>query len=287
LAGTRLILDLHDLMPEFYAARFNSSMSNWLVRLVIWQERLSCGFADHVITVSEHWRQTLIKRGMPAGKCSVIMNVADDRIFYRSENDAPHARQDATFRLIYHGTIVQRYGLDLAIQAIALVRAEIPHIHLLIVGKGDYVESLAQMKQALKLDGQVTICDQLRPAEELPALIRAADAGIVPYRNDPFTDGLLPTKLMEYAALGVPAIASRTTAIESYFANTMVELFEPGDANALAASIRALHDCPDRLAELAQGSGKFNERYNWANIGGQYVALVRQSDGSGAFSTVI
>lgn len=64
LLGTAIILDLHDLMPEFYAGRFRETDSI-AARLIRWQEQIACRFADHVITVSEHWRQTLIRRGVP------------------------------------------------------------------------------------------------------------------------------------------------------------------------------------------------------------------------------
>jgi glycosyltransferase involved in cell wall biosynthesis len=275
LRGARVILDLHDLMPEFYAARFGGSLARWPVRLVRWQERLSCRFADHVITVSEHWRRTLIERGVPAHKCSVVMNVADEGIFHWQENNHHHSRS-SKFQLIYHGTVVQRYGLDLAIQAVDRVRHEIPDIHLLILGKGEYIDTLARMTQELNLNHHVTIVNDLRPAAELPEIIRAADAGIVPYRNDVFTDGLLPTKLMEYAALGLPAIAARTTAIEAYFSDTMVEFFRPGDVDDLARCIHTLRNSPQRMAELARGSATFNQRYNWARLGADYVALVER-----------
>lgn len=280
LRGASIILDIHDLMPEFFSARFNSSHKSFPVRLVLWQEQLSCRFADHVITVSEHWRQTLIQRGLPANKCSVVMNVADESIFHFPKENSSYPLNSSQFRLIYHGTIVKRYGLDLAIQAINQVRQEIPEIHLTILGKGDYTDTLIRMTEALDLNDHVTIYDELRPAYELPEIIRAANLGIVPYRNDPFTDGLLPTKLMEYAALGLPAIAARTTAIESCFRNTMVELFEPGDADDLARCIRTLYKSQERMAELAQGCRKFNERYNWTKIGAEYVALVEQLNAS-------
>lgn len=276
LTGARVILDLHDLMPEFYAGRFNRSLTSWPVRLVRWQEQLACRFADHVITVSDHWRQALIQRGVPAQKCSVVMNVADERIFHVPEHADRRPPGDSKFRLIYHGTIVQRYGLDLAIQAIHQVRHDIPGIHLTILGQGDHVDTLVQMTRELGLDEHVTLYNEMRPAEELPEIIRTADAGLVPYRNDAFTDGLLPTKLMEYAALGLPAIAARTTAIEAYFSGTMVEFFRPGDVDDLARCIRTLWNSPKRLAELARGSARFNQRYNWAELGADYVALVER-----------
>jgi len=275
LGGVPVILDLHDLMPEFYAGRFGHE-SPLLARLIRWQERLACGFADHVITVSEHWRQALIKRGVPAHKCSVVMNVADENIFHRSEAGRSCLPDKDGFRLIYHGGVVRRYGLDLAIQAIDQVRNDILNIHLTILGTGDHIDTLMQMVQELDLGNHVTIYRGIRPVEELPEIIRTADVGIVPYRNDIFTDGLLPTKLMEYAALGLPAIAARTTAIEAYFSDTMVEFFEPGDVDDLARCICKQYSNPERLAELAQGSNKFNQRYNWAKIGAEYVALVER-----------
>jgi glycosyltransferase involved in cell wall biosynthesis len=273
LGGVPIILDLHDLMPEFYAGRSGHDGNSVLAQMIRWQEHLACGFADHVITVSEHWRQALIERGVPAHKCSVVMNVADQNIFHLPEGDRSRA-SDNKFRLIYHGTIVYRYGLDLALRALAQVRHDIPDVHLTILGYGAQVDTLIQMTREFGLDKHVTIHRELRPAEELPEIIGAADAGIVPYRNDIFTDGLLPTKLMEYAALGLPAIAARTTAIEAHFRDTMVEFFEPGDVDDLARCIRMLYKNPERLAELSKGSKKFNERYNWAKIGAEYVALV-------------
>ena len=93
--------------------------------------------------------------------------------------------------------------------------------------------TLLELVEERRLNEFVTI-EKLHLAEELPDIIRSCDLGVVPYQNDVFTDGLLPTKLMEYAALGLPAIASRTTAIQAYFSDTNTEFFEPGNVNDLA-----------------------------------------------------
>lgn len=274
LLGARVILDIHDLMPEFYAARFGTDLTSLPVRLVNLQERLSCRFADHVITVSEHWRHVLIGRGVAPDKCSVVMNVADHRIFYPPAEARPLLHDPAGLRLIYHGSLARHYGLDLAIRAVGRVRDAIPGIHLTLLGDGDFVDELRRLIVELDLSAHVSLLNQMRPAEELPAIIATADLGIAPYRNDTFTDGLLPTKLMEYAALGMAAVAARTTAIERTFGGTMAAFFEPGDVDSLAAVLRELHACPERIAALRAGSALFNERYNWPRIGAAYVAVV-------------
>ena len=275
LSGVPIILDLHDLMPEFFAGRFAQRPQSLLARLVRWQERMACRFADHVITVSEHWRQALVQRGVPPQKCSVLMNVADPTIFRPADDDQAYLPKGDEFRLIYHGAIVERYGLDLAIRAIGQVRHEIPNVHLTILGSGDFLGALVQMTEDLDLSNNVTF-EEVRLAERLPEIIGTANLGIVPNRNDAFTDDLLPTKLMEYAAMGLPAIAARTHAIEAYFHDTMVEFFEPGDVDDLARCIPMLYNSPERLMELARGSKRFNERYNWSKLGAEYVALVEQ-----------
>lgn len=274
LFGAKLILDLHDLMPEFYMGRFGQDVSSLAVRLVCLQERLSCWFAHHVITVSHHWRDALVARGVPAEKVSVVMNVADEAIFRPPAVRPKTARPEGDLRLIYHGTVTRRYGLDLVLLAMARLRQEVPHIHFTILGGGDHMETLMHMADELDLNDQVTFQWEIRPAEELPEIILTADAGIVPYRNDPFTDGLVPTKLMEYAALGLPSIAARTTAIARYFDSTMVEFFAPGNVEDLARCIKKLYTDRTRLAQLAQGARKFNQRYNWTKLGAEYVALV-------------
>jgi glycosyltransferase involved in cell wall biosynthesis len=275
LFGARVILDLHDLMPEFYQARYAAGADdNFFVRLVKLQEKLACGFASHVITVSELWRQTLIKRGVPAEKCSVVMNVADHTIFRRPEQPRVKSTNGVGLHLIYHGSITYRYGIDLVLQAMAKVREQAPGLHLTIHGGGEYKPNLEALTKELGLEGQVKFSGTFMPVEELPQLILTADVGVAPYRTDVFTDGIVPTKLMEYAALGLPAIASCTSAVKAYFQETMVEFFTPGDVDDLARCLLTLYHDRSRLEELARGAEVFNQRYNWEKLGNEYVDLI-------------
>ncbi len=276
LTGARLLLDLHDLMPEFFASSFKRGMDHWAVRLLIWQERLSCRFAHQVITVTESWRETLIGRGVPSHKVAVVMNVADDRVF-RPEGTAGQPPNDPhCFRLIYHGTLAQRYGVDLLLRAVAAARQEIPGLHLTIHGNGEFYQELVRLADELSLEACVAFSTQLLPIAELPRLIQQADVGIVPNRRDLFTDGILPTKLMEYAALQMPVIAARTPAVAAYFDESMVELFTPGDPAALTQAILRLYQDPARRAHLARNIERFNQAYNWTQVAATYCALVEQ-----------
>jgi glycosyltransferase involved in cell wall biosynthesis len=274
LRGAKLVLDLHDLMPEFFAASSKRVMTSVPVRLLVWQEQLACRFADHVITVTELWRETLIKRGVPAGKTSVVMNVADDRIFHRAQSSEPRSHVNGAFTIIYHGTLAQRYGIDVAIRAVETARERIPELRLIVHGSGEYQNELAALAAQLKLEQHVQFSRRSLSTMELADLIRTADVGIVPNRNDIFTDEILPTKLMEYVALGIPVIAARTRAIAAYFDETMVQFFDPGNVDDLANRIVSLHNNRARLADIIRSSDTFNQKHNWAAVAAGYGELV-------------
>src|SRR6266850_6264590 len=155
LTGSRIILDIHDLMPEFYCSRFKKSLDSVPVHLVQWEEFLSCRFAHRVITVTDLWKETLVRRGVPPDKCFVVMNLADPQYFepaVPSEGRRERVSSEVQpFRLIYHGTITHRYGVDLLLRALQLVRSEIPNVSVRIHGRGDYMNAVRELVTNLDL----------------------------------------------------------------------------------------------------------------------------------------
>ena len=271
LRGARVILDIHDLMPEFFASRFGGGGSSRLGGLVRLQERLAIAFADHVITVTEQWRQQLVDRGVQPAKVSVVMNLPNDEIFRPIPLVA--RTPDEPYTLLYHGTLTHRYGIDLLIEAVARARDEIP-VRLLIHGRGESLPILQQQAAALIADGTIRFSKQLVPTPELPRLLAVADVGVVPNRLDGFTDGILPTKLLEYVALGIPAIVARTSATSHYFDETMVRFFAPGDVFELKAAIVELYRQPEEARALAQRAMAFAEQHTWRATADTYARLV-------------
>ncbi len=278
IMGAKIILDIHDIMPEFYAVKFGVDMSNFFVRLVKLQERISCMFADRVITVTEPWRQKLVERGVTADKTFVVMNVADARFFYRQPKKEQPPGGDEYFKLIYHGILSPRYGVDLTVRAVAKLRHKIPALRFIIHGGGEIwqkeLNALRALAEELHCRKHIHFSTEFVSTAELPALVRAADVGVVSYRRDVFTDGILPTKMMEYIALGLPVIAARTPVIDAYFNDTMLQLFEPENVDALAAAIATLYHNSRRRADLIAGSDEFNRKYSWAKVSAGYVEFV-------------
>jgi phosphatidylinositol alpha-1,6-mannosyltransferase len=176
--------------------------------------------------------------------------------------------------MLYHGSITHRYGLDLALLALDEVRRETPEITLTIHGRGEYLNELQEMARKLGLLEHVSFSSQFMPTNELASFIAQADLALVPYRDGVFSGAILPTKLMEYAALHMPVIASRTTAISTYFDDSMVLYFDPGDPKGLARCILSLCRDRSRLQQLGDNIAKFNQRHNWAQQSASYVDLI-------------
>jgi len=261
LFGAKVILDMHDPMPELYAAKFGVSEKLFKVRIIKWLERISIKFADHAIAVHKPHLDLLVNHGNPKSKFVVLLNVADPKIF-NSKINQPN-RNDGEFRLIYHGLLAKRCGVDIAIKAISIVKEKIPNIKFHIYGEGDYLGELFLLTQKLNLDKWVYFSRKFVPLEEIATFIANSDIGVVPNRKDSFTCYILPTKLLEYVAMGKPVIASRTKVVEEYFDGSMIRFFQAGDERDLAEQICDLYYHPQKRKELVRNSGRFNQKYNW------------------------
>jgi glycosyltransferase involved in cell wall biosynthesis len=124
-------------MPEFFQTRFGVGQRHPLVRLPRWIEQAAIRFADHAITPTAPMRKTFIDRDADPRRVSVLLNTADETVF-DAARFPPRPREPGQFTLISRGTIEERYGLDTAIRAVALLGDEIPGLRLAVYGEGSF-----------------------------------------------------------------------------------------------------------------------------------------------------
>ncbi|MBP2686989.1 MAG: glycosyl transferase, group 1 [Deltaproteobacteria bacterium] len=82
--GSKIILDIHDIVPEFYASKFRTGRDSLVFKTLVLMEKLSIAFSDHAIIANHLWYETLTSRSVVPGKCTVVMNYPDISIFRRS-----------------------------------------------------------------------------------------------------------------------------------------------------------------------------------------------------------
>ena len=270
LLGARILLDMHDPMPDLLASKYGLSDRHPFVRLAATVEQAAVGFADEVVTVHEPIRQLFIRRGTPPDKIGVVMNLVD-------QSDFPRRVQlpqpgNGRFIVIYAGLLSARYGLDLALHAVNILRDEIPGLLLRIVGRGDYLDQLRDLAHNLDIERQVEFMPQV-PHAEVWRLLQEADVGISPHRPE-MAPLSLSNKVYEYVAVGVPAIVPRTDCLQHYYPEDVLRYFNPGDAADLAQAILDLYHSPeDRQARITAG-WRLTDRWNWQAEAARLVSIV-------------
>jgi glycosyltransferase involved in cell wall biosynthesis len=269
LFGAKIILDVHDLMPELYICKFRSGPRHFIIRLITWVERCSISFAHQAIAVHAPHRDALVAHGNEEQKFAILLNVPDPRIFHVNGE----VRSDGKFRLIYHGTVARRHGLEVALKAVRAVRDRIPNLEFVVIGSGDDLARIKQQAVQMGLGGCVRFLGTM-PVEGLPIQLRQADVGMVPILYDAFTRYMLPLKLLEYVGMGIPCIVSETETIRAYFNDKMVRFTKPGDDRELANHILELYERPEERALLVAQAAAFNAAFNWPQQKQHYFNVV-------------
>jgi glycosyltransferase involved in cell wall biosynthesis len=237
-------------------------------------EQSALSYVDAAFTVTEQLKDTLVARGADPGKVSVILNVPESQ-FLELKDDVSQSRMDSEhFTLICHGAIEERYGHETMLEAIALVKPQIPNLRLRILGRGSYLNEFLEHRSRLGLDD----CVQYLGWISLPQMIqelRAADVGIVAQKSSPYSNLVHTNKMYEFIAMGKPVLASRLKSVEAYFGQDALCYFEAGVPQSLAEGIWDLYQHPAKRQALVRNSQKLYEQYCWEKQKEIYLSVYR------------
>lgn len=273
LFGVRVVLDLHDPMPELFEVKFAAGPRHPIVRMIGAVEVASIAYADRAIAVHSVQQETFSTRGSSPDRFTIVQNVADPRYFPVGAA-LDQDKDDATVRLVYHGTMAPRLGLDLLIEALAKARVEQPHLELLLIGDGDDTARLQSLIEDHNLGDAVTFDPGFVPVEDLLPHLIHADIGVVPANVNAFTRNMLPVKLLEYVTLGIPSISTDLPTVRRYFEPDEVTLVAPGDVDAMAGAIARLAGDPELRRQQALAALRFVDRHSWSGERDRYLGLI-------------
>jgi glycosyltransferase involved in cell wall biosynthesis len=262
LLGAKVMLDLHECVPEFFATKYDLSLEHPLVRLSAWVEQAAIRYADRVVTCTQEMKDVFVARGAPADKIDVILNSADESVF-DVERHPPQPREPGRFTLVCHGSVEERYGHDTVVDAFALLGDDIPELKLEVYGDGSFLDEVRQLVRERGVENRVWFAGEYVPIEQLLEGIARADAGVVAMKKDAFRDLTHCNKMYDLIAMRRPALISRTDSVQHYFDERCFEYFDADDPEDLARGIRKLYADPELGDRLVEHVSEVNEPYRW------------------------
>jgi glycosyltransferase involved in cell wall biosynthesis len=273
LRGARIIVDFQELMPEMFTAEFpgrQTRVVTWVLRALEW---LAARFADHAIIANPSQVGVLRDR---AGirRWTLIPNVPEEGVFA----PGPLRERDPAepFRLMTHGTLVERYGAHVLVKAMpSILRRH--NVHAEIVGSGEQLPALLALTRELGVEAEITFSDRWLPVDELARRLQQADVGIVPILSHGYLETVTPNKLFDYVASGVPVVASDTVGLRSCFSDGEVHFFEAGNPEALSEAVSTLLGDLAEARTLASKALQTYEALRWARVKRDYQAIYNAS----------
>jgi glycosyltransferase involved in cell wall biosynthesis len=274
LFGARIVFDVHDLASDLFAMRFGGKPGARLAEIVLrFIERTAARSAAAVLTVHEPYRQELAARGVNPQKITVVMNSVDERLL---PTTPPRVREVGDrFIAVYHGTVTPEYGVGLLVEALGILHERFPDVRVEIYGEGDAIAGLRARAIELGVGDALYVSDRYLPRAEVLAAVQSAAVGVVPNLPTRLNRFALSTKLLEYVALGVPAVSSDLPTIAAHFSDDEVLFYRAGNARALADAIALVHTDPEAAARRAHAARARYEEYRWTRNAEAYVNVLR------------
>ncbi|CAD7766604.1 MAG: D-inositol-3-phosphate glycosyltransferase [Candidatus Argoarchaeum ethanivorans] len=269
LMGAKIILDIHDIVPEFYCSKFNTKKDSLIFKCLVLIEKLSIKFADHTIISNHIWYDTLVSRSVKKEKCTTILNYPDNTLFIKNKK----VTNNDKIIMLYPGTLNWHQGLDIAIKAFARIAEQTPFAEFHIYGDGSSKNDLEKMVLELGVENKVFV-NGLVSIDEIVSIMSNADIGIIPKRNDSFGGEAFSTKSLEFMLLGVPIIVSKTKIDDYYFNESIVKYFEPESDKELAVAMLSLIKNKEERKKLSQNALNYVAAKNWESKKTIYINLV-------------
>ncbi|MBN8610209.1 MAG: glycosyltransferase family 4 protein [Deltaproteobacteria bacterium] len=236
------VLEVRDLWPDSVVAVGAMTEDHPVVRGLHVIEESLYRQADHIVVVTESFREILAERGVAKDKLSFVPNGVDRDLFVPGPGPDPDP-YPGRFVVCFAGTVGMAHGLGTVLDAAPIAKREMPEVLFLVVGEGAERKELEARAQREGLDN-VVFTGRV-PRERVPDLLRRAEISLVMLKDDPLFKTVLPSKLFESMGcarpmlLGVDGEARRL--VERAEAG---RYFVPSDPRALLEGIRALANDP-------------------------------------------
>jgi len=249
LFGKRFVYDHHDLSPEMYQARFAREGNSAVYRVLVWLEKLSCRFADHVIVTNESYKKIAMDRGqVQESRITIVRNGIELSHLEGTIEPDCRLREMGKTILGYVGVMGFQDGVDYLLRALHHLVYDLGRtdFHCILIGGGDAWIDLKSQAHKLGLDEYVEFTGFVF-GEQLKRYLSAADICVDSAPSSPYSDRSTMFKMMEYMALGKPIVAFDLPE-HRFTAQQAAVYVPPNDERAFAVTIAELTEDHRRRA---------------------------------------
>lgn len=259
------IFELRDIWPESIIA-VGALRDGLIFKLLEKIEIMLYESATKIVSVSGGFKKNLVRRGVSAEKICTVMNGVDLEAFQPKPTSLPLRGRyhiNTPFLVGYIGTHGLAHGLQSILETASLAQKDeqLADIGFVFLGEGEKKEWLKNVAETLELRN-VFFLDSVEK-KEIGEHIAMLDAAIVHLRASNLFHSVIPSKIFEFMAMGIPIIHC----VEGESATIVSEsgaglLLPPENPVEILNAIKSLRDNPELKSKLAEHGVAAAQRYD-------------------------
>lgn len=266
--GARIILDMHEITPEFYQFRFKASNNSLPIRICRLIEYFSLHFSDYIITVTDKIKDILVLRNN-IKDIDVIMNTV-----YYNTNSIHRTSDTKYFEIIYHGTLTDLYSLDLPLKALSLIKGSTNKLRFNIYGDGPSKYKLVKLVEKLELQDIVIFHEKIS-YKEIITVLKKMNLGILAFRRNQYIDLSFSNKLSEYINHCIPVLTTKNPAVLDYFDGDDLFLCEDNIDSVHKKILEILEGGLDIEEKVLSAKVKY-KKIAWDKMEQKYLSIIKR-----------
>lgn len=271
------ILEIRDLWPESIIA-VGAIKSQKIIRLLEYLELKAYQKAQHIVVVTDSFKEFIKDKGIESEKISVIKNGVDLE-FYRPDDieagEIPGLDLEGRFVASYFGTHGMAHHLETILEA-ADSLLERHDIVFLLIGDGAEKQRLLQLKEKRSLTNVIMLDQQSK--DDMPGLWAISDVSLVHLRKSDLFKTVIPSKIFESMAMRKPIILGVEGEVKKLIDQSGSGIpIEPENSSQLARAVLRLADDKNLQHDMGRKGRVYVEKYfDRKKLADRYLAIMEK-----------
>lgn len=255
-----VVLYTIDFMPK----RFESVFLNWLYHFFDKQCLKKCKVIWNLSDKMAEGREDYMKaeRSEFAPQITVPLGIWDKRI------PKLEFAKKKRYLVVFMGHILKKQGLDIVIDAFPKILKKIPQANLLIIGTGDYENTLKKKVKKLKLEKSVNFVGYIESHEEVEKMLSESILAVATYKPDPdsFTYFADPGKIKNYLSAGLPVILTRVPPIATDIERKKCAVIVEYNSDDFSKKTTRILSDPAMLKKYGKNATIYAKNFDWETV---------------------